>query len=98
MVESHGGLDQPLQELALRLRSLPPDILQDLMGFKELGGVEKSDPVKVRRLRTPSIVQVNQGISVRGVIQGKPRPIASSARHGLNPREQPGERLDACCD
>ena len=43
MNEGHRNLDQPLQKLALRLRSVTPDILQNLMRFKELGGVEEGD-------------------------------------------------------
>ncbi|HST10464.1 MAG TPA: hypothetical protein VLL05_08795 [Terriglobales bacterium] len=41
-------LDQPLQKLAFRLRGRAPDILQDLVGFKEMGGVEEGQPFKER--------------------------------------------------
>jgi hypothetical protein len=40
MMKGNGDLNQPLKKLALRLRSGAPDILQDFVGFKEMGGVE----------------------------------------------------------
>jgi hypothetical protein len=41
VVEGDGDLDEALQKLALGLGSGPPDILQDLVGFKELGGIKE---------------------------------------------------------
>ena len=52
MNKGHRNLDQPLQKLALRLRSVTPDILQNLMRFKELGGVEEGDAVKIDALKS----------------------------------------------
>ena len=43
VVEGDGDLNQALQEFALGLRSDPPDILQGLMGFKELGRVKEDE-------------------------------------------------------
>ncbi len=37
MVQGHGDLNQPLQELALRLGRRPPDIFEDLVSLKEVG-------------------------------------------------------------
>jgi hypothetical protein len=61
MNEGHRNLDQPLQELTLRLRSVTPDILQNLMRFKELGGVEEGDAVKIDALKS----LMNTGIEQR---------------------------------
>jgi len=44
VVEGDGDLNQPLQEFALGLRSDPPDILQGLMGFKELDALKRIRP------------------------------------------------------
>lgn len=54
-------LDQPLQELAVRLGSGPPDIFQDLVGVKELGGVEERDAVlkSVAVMHVFSVAQSN---------------------------------------
>jgi hypothetical protein len=41
MVESDGDLNQALQKFALGRGSGSPDILQDLVGFKELGGIKE---------------------------------------------------------
>ena len=41
VVEGDGDLNQALQKLALGLGSNPPDILQDLVGFKELGCIKE---------------------------------------------------------
>lgn len=41
VVEGDGDLNQALQKLALGLGSNPPDILQDLVGFKELGRIKE---------------------------------------------------------
>jgi hypothetical protein len=46
MMQGDGDLNQPLKKLALRLRSSPPDILQDFVGFKEMGGVEQAQSLK----------------------------------------------------
>lgn len=51
MNERHRHLNQALQELALRRRRRPPDILQNLMRFKELGGVEQGDAVQISGAR-----------------------------------------------
>ena len=41
MMKGDRDLDQALKKFAFRLRRGPPDILQDFVGFKEMGGVEK---------------------------------------------------------
>jgi len=45
MVQRHRNLDQSLQKPALWLGREAPDILQDLVCFKEVGSVEKRDPM-----------------------------------------------------
>src|SRR5215475_4246276 len=45
MVKGDSDLDQTLQKLTLRFGCPAPDILQRLMGFKELGAVKKPDAV-----------------------------------------------------
>jgi hypothetical protein len=41
MMKGDRDLDEALKKFAFRLRRRPPDILQDFVGFKEMGGVEK---------------------------------------------------------
>ncbi len=41
VVKGDGDLDKALQKLALGLGSGSPDILQDFVGFKELGGIKE---------------------------------------------------------
>lgn len=41
MMQTDRDLNQPLKELALRFRGRAPDILQDFMSFKEMGGIEQ---------------------------------------------------------
>jgi hypothetical protein len=48
MVEGDCDLNQALQEFALGLGSDPPDILQGLVGFKELGRI-KEDKALVKK-------------------------------------------------
>jgi hypothetical protein len=45
MVQRHRNLDQSLQKPAFWLGRDAPDILQDLVSLKEVGRVEKRDPV-----------------------------------------------------
>ena len=45
MVESHSDLNKSLKKLALRLGRGAPDILQNFVGFKELGGIKEFDAV-----------------------------------------------------
>jgi hypothetical protein len=66
MMKGDCDLDQPLQELAFRLRSLPPDILKDLVGVKELGGVEQGDAVlkSVAVMHLCSVAQSDQAPAI----------------------------------
>ena len=41
MMKGDCDLDEALKKLAFRLRRGPPDIFQDFVGFKEMGGIEK---------------------------------------------------------
>ena len=41
MMKGDRDLDQALKKLAFGFRGRPPDILQDFVGFKEMGGVEE---------------------------------------------------------
>jgi hypothetical protein len=46
MMQGDSDLDQALKKLAFWLRRGPPDILQDFVGFKEMGGVEQIQPLE----------------------------------------------------
>lgn len=48
MMKGDRDLDEALKKLAFRFRRRPPDILQDFVGFKEMGGVEKGYPLEER--------------------------------------------------
>jgi hypothetical protein len=69
MVESDGDLNQALQEFALGLGSGPPDILQDLVGFKELG-VIKEDKALVKKTVEVALGMLIHGSRLAGFIRG----------------------------
>jgi hypothetical protein len=51
MVKGNRDLDQTLEKFAFWRVSLPPDILQRLVGFKELGGVEEPDALMKKTIQ-----------------------------------------------
>jgi hypothetical protein len=56
MMQGDRDLDQALKKLAFGFRRRPPDILQDLVGFKEMGGVEQRKSLEERVVRPVLLV------------------------------------------
>ena len=57
MMQGDCNLDQALQKFAFGLRLRPPDILQDFVGFKEMGGVEQRKSLEERVVRRGLVVR-----------------------------------------
>ncbi len=69
MMQGDGDLDKALQKLALRLGSGTPDILQQLVGFKELGGI-KEDKALMEKTIQIAFARVTHDGRLNGLIPG----------------------------
>lgn len=56
MMQGDRDLDETLQKFAFGLRFRPPDILQDFVGFKEMGGIEQPKALIERVARDVLVV------------------------------------------